>query len=983
MEEKTLQELNEEYVGLTQEIKTQKEELKKAKDAKTQAESELDEAQKQYDEAKEKYDIQKKAFETAKASGFSDDAIKPLKDELDIAESNMNSYKGLVERKEQILTDTSKNFDTINNSLKKQSDRMDLILVSFGGNETINKALVNELEIDYGEMIEEKESQRAKIDEIKTKINDDPKMQANVADLHKLLEDFKIAKENVTPDTVDSLSTMAKQIKAKRAAISRNIRKYMGKGGKISSEEIDAMTTARDEKGRFVIPELDRRAASIDLEIGSLMHQKDEIINSMAITLEMSQNLENGTQEYQTLISDIQILDQEIQNAKNEKQKSEEILSKIPEERKSLEEELAKIGTDIDIEQIEKLKKDKADIEAEKVEMVDNPEIADIQRQIAELEAKIASGSKIKVETEEYKLAQKQLEEAREAYENEKILPSVRYKKRSGDVIIDNPQYKNLEAKLDQLKNEEKTIRDRVENNNPELKELKDEYSEQTKDIDQILDELDETRDSKDNLKKEAMKDYVSEELYSGLKQEENDLDETDEAKAFNEYKDAELELRKAMITLQKDPTEDNKKILLEAMKKYQDATKAFQEELELVSGYVAKPTNEAMHNYLLGVLKNEDARDEGYDSNNVSNRIKILEAQRKKGVEKYEISFLKDSTEELDNILDKLLKGENVTQEEIDKAVKEQADSIDNFDDPEDVKDVLQGTGFPAPQGKPSLFSRIFSKKWPKLEPKYNFGDNEPTEKYEAFMEASDKLEQLEQDRDYAIKSRNDTQRKLETKLEEALTSEDKGKIKVLSDEIDRIKNEMSLIPSQLNKTRLEELKNALQTAQEKLDKTPQYRETEDVDKMRQSVKELKDKKAKTPAKIEDPNKKADKERRAKEKQDKIDELSNGGVDTAKVSSLKQRLAKLLDLENSEKEKINNAEETINKKSPVLEEKKRKVSVLEVARSRMKNIKNLIKIKDSNKISDRRSGAIAENLANATKEALRNEDKEQDDDAR
>lgn len=968
MEEKTLQELNNEYVSLVQEIREQKAKLEAAIASKDDANSELETAMNEHSAAKESYKIKKEAFEKAEGSGFSSAVIESLKSELSIAEAEMNALEETVKHREKRLKDEVSKFKEIEDSVKQQNNRMNLILVSFGGNETINKALVNELEIDYGEKVAEKEAKRDEIDGIKTKINDDPKIQENVADLQKLLEEFEIARAKATPDNLKTINEMAAQIKVKRDAIRRSVRKHMGKGGKITNEEIEAMTTARDEKGRFVIAELDRRSADLNKEIGSLLYEKKEIINSMAITLEMAKNLEGGTPEYQKLISEITALTQEVEDAEKQKQASEEKLSKIPDERTALEEELANLGSSIDVEAIDKLKAEKAAIEAEKVEMIDNPEIADIDAKIAELEEKIKAGGKGTVETEEYKKAKSELENAKLDLEKEIKNPSLYLRRKPTDVIEENPEYKKT---IDEKENAEKEINgiiEKVRNDNPDLKDLYEELEESKQRVTQKTTEVGLANTTAADMKKAAMEGYVSEALYPGLlpnSEEGGEPKESDEIKAFNEYRAAELALRKAMIALQKDPSQENKKALLESISNYKNATNEFQNALSL-SG--ATPTKEAMHNYLLGVLNEEDARDEGYDLNNVENRIKILEAQRKK-TDTYALEYLKDSTEKLDDILEKMFKGEEVSPDELKKAIEEHERSIDGFEDPEAVKEVLTGTGLPVGTKKQGIFSKLFGKKWPKLEPKYDFGDNEETAAYKGYLDAEEELKSRKRELDRAVTERDFDENEYEEELAIVLSPESKDKIKDLKDKIKQLEDKADKMPKRINSTKLKELQEALKNAQEKLDNTEQYGVTEDQDKLRKDMEDLKSRKTKTPAKIESPEKKAEKEKRIKEKQDKIDELSKGGADVAKVTSVKQKLADLLKVEDDEKKKLRDAEEVIAKKSPELEDKRKRVSVLEVARQKMKNITKLIKIKNANSMLDRRFGDKVEDLAKAVKQ--------------
>ena len=358
----------------------------------------------------------KAALDASRVANVSKDILKSFETEVDMAKNDMDIAEALLKRRQEEVKNSENAFSIIEENAKNSNNRMNLILVSFATNETIYNTLVNEVEVDFEDKISEKENEKSKIDELKTKINDDERIQENVADLRKLLQDFEAKKAVVKPENAQELTKMAEEIKKKREAIRRRLRsKAIGiKGGKISAEEIDRMALEQDSEGRMVVPELDRRESGLDTEIGSLLYEKDQTIKSMNIMKEMAKNLDVGTPEYQKLLAEIQQIEGEIKSAEEIKQKATEKLAKIPEERASLESELANLEKNIDTEAISRLEAEKRAIEAEPVSKITNPRLAEIDKEIKDLEDKKASGGKGDVETEDYKKAKKNLKKQKD-----------------------------------------------------------------------------------------------------------------------------------------------------------------------------------------------------------------------------------------------------------------------------------------------------------------------------------------------------------------------------------------------------------------------------------------------------------------------------------------------------------------------------------------------------------------------------------------
>lgn len=997
MEEKTLQELNEEYVSLRRETEQLKLDLETAKKAKEVAVNFLETAETSYEDAKKTYEAKKAALDASRAANVSKDILKSFETEVDMAKNNMDITEALLKRRQEEVKNSENAFSIIEENAKNSNNRMNLILVSFASNETIYNTLVNEVEVDFEDKISEKENEKSKIDELKTKINDDERIQENVADLRKLLQDFEAKKAVVKPENAQELTKMAEEIKKKRETIRRRLgSKTIGiKGGKISAAEIDRMALEQDDEGRMVVPELDRRESGLDTEIGSLLYEKDQTIKSMNIMKEMAKNLDVGTPEYQKLLAEIQQIEGEIRSAEEIKQKATENLAKIPEERANLEKELKDLENNIDTEAISRLEAEKKAIEAEPVSKITNPRLAEIDKEIKDLEDKKASGGKGDVETEDYKKAKKEFEEAERLLKGEQKIPSLRNPMLpvmtnnylDGDEIIPNPKYVEIEDKIRKKTNRNKEIYNLIYNPSTkkcidtDLEDLDVEIDEQEKVKNDLITEIEKIDEDLDVYESKALETYVGKRTYPELENPDSNS-----AKAFKEYRDAELKLRKAMISLQKDPSKDNKALLQNAIVTYKNMMDLFQEALAedkgiLGSGVVATP--EAMHKYLMGVIRSElDSGieiDDAYDSNNVTNRFKILEYQNKKDEDFLkDLEGLKATNDTLTKYLNDILVGKERTDADLEADINRHNEAINNFEHPDEVIEVLTGTGMPQEKGKVPFWRKIFKAKLPELEKDYNLPKNKLTTDVKNYLNKKNEREEKEEELDSITQKLADLNDKFDQKTKEILGEDKYNEYFDNKSEIENLEKQKKDIAPEINKTALERLEQRLQMAKQKLDSTPQYEATVDVDKIDEQISSLKHEKASTAQEIDDPAKVADKQRRANEKQDEIDKLSKG-TNGARISEIKTRLTELLGIESTENRNLEEANEKINNKSAELRDKKQRFKILDKVKSKMISIKNLINIKDEKRISRNGSEAVAEDLSKDAKQNLYLDDEEID----
>lgn len=975
MEEKTLQELNEEYAKLKEEVISLSSDLKKVKENKEKAANELVAAETAYEDAKQAYELKKIALEASKNANLDMD-IASIEEQVIQAKTAMEDSEQLLKSTQEELKEAEENLIKIEENAKNSNNRMNLILVSFASNETIYNQLVSEVETDFGDRVEENDKKQLDIENNKTKISNDKNIQKHVTDLKELLQRYEktlseLYKEKGNAKLHKELDQIGSDIKNKRSTI-RRLLTTMSEveliGSKIPDKEIDMMAMMQDDQGRMVIPELDKRKSGLKAKKRSLLDDRDQTLKNMSIIHEIAKNFDKGTLEYQKLLEEIQKIEGEINSANEIKQEAEDNLAKIPEQRAQLESELANLEKNINTEEISRLEAEKKRIEEKPVSKITNPRLAKIDKEIKDLEDKKATGGKGDVETEEYKNAKKEYEKAEKALEDEKNNPSISEDTRNvGDIIAANPRISEIQREKSEITTERENLYNAIVDKDENLKKLKAGLKDKQDENEKAKSDNDDEKSKVGDLKRESYETgYVDNLLYKQLIPKEDNKEPA--YLAFQKYKELELNLRKAMQEIQKNPSKENKALLVKAIEDYNEAMKNFKDELESISG--VRPSSENVHNYLLGVLNEESKAkemDEGYNLSNVANRIAILKAQGVKRADKETLEKLESLDKHYRTRLTKILEGKEVSGKELAQLINTTNDVINEFEDPTRVKDILTGTGMPEPSKKQPFWRRWFGNKMPVKEETYDFHPNNPPEKVKAYKESRKKLidsirQQTALESEISRKSKE-----YDDAVKNAMTPEEQAKIQALEDEYKNLETEETSISKQINITRLKELRKAVIEAKSRLDSTKQYEATVDVDKINEHIRTLEREKLFTPKEIDDPSEVEDKRTEARRIQADIDRLSNGNSE--KISEIKTRIRDLLGIESTEKRRIEDAEKTIKEKTPILEDKKQRSSVIEKVIGKMESIKNnLIHIKDSKRISRKGSEAIASDLSSDMK---------------
>lgn len=934
MEDKSLQELISEYMELIKIINEQKERLEKAIESKENIEKELEEHRADYDSALEKYNAKKSILSAMEILGCTSKSIKAIKEEIQKGEKEAREIENTIKVYEEKLENAKKEFTLIEEEVQEQDDKINSILVNFGKNEKLNVLFVEEFENGYNNRINQKKAERDEIDETRIKISEDSKIEQNVLELKKLLEEFESVKSK--PENSSDLDELSKKIKSKRNSIRKGIRKYIGKGGKLWAKEIDSMTTEKDEDGKFIIPELNRRKDKISEEIEALTTDKEEIIIFMEVTLELFKDIEQetGLPKYEEFLKKMNKLAAEIQYAQIQKSEGKERLDDILKEKKELEERREQLLGDIDSEKIAKLQGERQIIEDEKVGKITNPEIIQIQSEIEELEEKERLGAE-KVETEEYKKLELYLKKiSQKLYQEQRRNFSIFIGQENGNE--DNPRYiellnqkNDLVKKLEQAEEVElQSMNRKVETNGIHVQ------LQSTKNFAVIEEnEIKKTNKRLIELREKILTEYVSEDIYEALSENdiEDPLDESDEKITFERYRKEELSLRKAMIELQKNPSRQTRENLNIAIAKYKIATKSFQDALAYNIDVV--PSERAVHKYLLGVLNKEKPQDEAYDVNNVKNRIKLIDL---KGKNSTKIKGLELSTNELDKILEKILIGEEISEKVLDEAVANQIDSIENFDNPSKVTTILSGYDLPRREGKFSFLRRLFPRRKIELNPKYCFEENTPPKECEEYVRTKKDLVEMQDRREKYLDKISELEARYKEGTEKEENSDYESDIENLKAQIYEIEAELVLTPKKIKNNKLSELSNLVRETEKKLKSTQRYCVTEDLEEIRKHIEELKNRKSELPYEISDSAKQDDKDRRIREKDDEIEKLSH----KAEIASINGRLSELQESEENTLHEQDASERVLDKLS-TLKSMRQRYKILEAMREKILFIKS------------------------------------------
>ena len=619
---------------------------------------------------------------------------------------------------------------------------------------------------------------------------------------------------------------------------------------------------------------------------------------------------------------------------------------------------------EVDSAEVKHLQEKRAEIKAEVVEQIDNPEKAKLRKQIEELDAQKRAGMAAGEESEEYKAAKAEYDAAVKKLQAEQARPTVYFTPKT-DEIIDNPEVVRLKAELSVKEKNLNSIGNMLINKDPELKQLNADYVALKDDEETLSAEY--TKVNSETLKKrdKLFSEYVSDEMYPELEDENSE-----QYKAFETYKQAELELRKAMIALQKDPSDANLAALNTARQNLKQSTADFRLSLGTASGINAHafPSPKAIHSYLLGKLKdaydNFEPIDEAYDINNVERRFAVLESKVGKDG-KIAVEALRDSRDALDGMLEDMLAGKTIDEDALLDMIDTHNANIEAFDESSQVRGVLKGTDIDAPNTRFSFLRRIISSfRTPKVEEKYYFPANKAPASKSEYEEAYGRSEELKTKLEETQKQKTAAKAAFDKKLSEVATPEEKASLRNKQKEVTEIRAKLSGLPERINKTKLAALEKAVRDAEDKMNKTPQHNTAVDVKAIDLQITELTTKLEAEPDKIEDQEKAADKKRRLSEMDAMIEEAKMD-VENPRRTEIESLLKGLDASEIAEKTKFEEATGKLARIVETLREKGGLLAILEVAKQK---IANLIHIKDANRMLDRRSGRIAEDLVNATR---------------
>lgn len=969
MEERTLEELNKEYVDLVKKVEEIKIELEAAKANKEAANASYEEASSIYSEKELAYKALVPVLETAEKANFSADVLERMRKEVENAKEEMEKAQKLLDAKKTEQEEMTTVFDKISQRATGQKDRLDVIIGSFAGNEIVNKALRDEMEYEYQKVIDKKTAELEKTEELKTKINEDPEIKQAVGELAKLLEEFEKVKANVTPDNPGDLVKVGKKIANQKNAIRSQMKKYLGQRyGKIESDAIENMTRFTDDKGRMVISVLDSKAEVQAAEIARVEAERDAAMSSLEASLAIAKDPD--VEKYEEDKQEIDRMKTELQSLRTQHGEKKTKIKEIEEKTRELSSELDGIKLDpVMAAKLAELQTQRTEIENEKVPLIENPKRVELQTQIDELKRQKNTAGSGQVETEAYKEAKKALEKAKKDLEYERKYPSLAVLLGNEDQIIDNPEYRVAKARLGILEKNYESLLNTIIESDEELKRIDDEYADIEQQEDEIKARREELNGSDSNKKEELYTNYVGEELYPDITDPE-----TEQGKAFEEYKAAELEIRKAMLAIQKDPSEANLGRLAAAKSSLGEKTAALKTELTIANGTSFSPSTEAIHNYLTGVLEAEiigdlDAEvDEAYNLKAADNAISVL-ASKSKRTDKEVISELRKSSNEIAKYLDVMLLGQPYDIDAFLEAVDMHDQNIRLFEDPEKAKAILGGTNEMLESENTSLFSLGFIKNlWskltmPKVQEEYDLPKNERPEVYDELAEQQAELRTLDGRSNDLAERRDATDKAWTERINAVMSPEQKESMAKKEKEIREIRAKLDHLPRRINKTKLEILEAEVAIATTKLNLTPQFESTIDVGQIDSEITRLTSKMEKEPEQVVDPEKESDRKERLAQKQAEIDGL--GVTENPRVAEITAMLQQLeIDSQNGTTE-LTELEGKITTLSGNIEVKERALAKLHVIANK---IKNIIRIKNPKFISNRNAKSVANQLAEHVK---------------
>lgn len=957
MEELNLQALEEEYKSLKGTLTSLNGRMTEAETAHEAAKEAAVEAGNAFQTAKTAYETMKNLYENNIKANTREDGsfIVPvetydsIKEQMETLKLEMEAAEEEKKAKDAAVKSAEESFNGIQADAQKADERMNLILTSFGANEKINQALVNEFQNTYYDKIEGVQSKKAELDSLRTKINEDEDLrkllfgdkEAGIEGLEEILAQYKEAADKGPSKEVGEINKKAVKL---YSTINARLKKLGLKGVSLSNEEINMMLTEKDDQGRMVVPEIDRRIAAEDTKIATLEAERDSIIEVMGITLEMSKDPVNGTPELQALLEETVKLQSEVDAAQTIFDESGKKLTELGQEKTDLTAKIEKLRAENpNYDEIIALEAELATAGA--TGSLPNPEYTDLKAEIEKTKQELADDTEI--DNPDYIAQKAKVDAAEKALKDEEgnMNPE---KEEPDDVIEGNGMHLMMESGLQDAIDQYEAAK----NANPEVAKLYDDIKIAMENVEDSEASVKECTTKEDEAFKKLTSKYVSNTVYPDLKKPESEA-----SKALDGYKAAELAVREAMLAYQNDPSKENKQKLEAAMAEYNRLAEAFKAALKASVGDKGElPSTEAIHDYLLHVLNKERPTDKAYNIKGAQNRIALLERAYKTTDKAGLVTDLAKTSKNLDKMLPMLLSGEiGMSGDLFQLAMQDHEGAIAKFGDAKaDIVSRLTGTGPVVDPKTLKWWQRLFNR-MPKEKVEYDFKKIVKPAEYGEWDAAKGDLA----DAKASLKADKDDLKA----LTEGLDEDQKAyleKLDVLDNRVKNAEEELAKTPEKVNKSKLARLKAALDKEKDILGRTPAKKSSKDKEALRARLAELEEKIKTVPEFTGDS-------KEVEAKKEKLAELKGKNPGVAEISESESRLEEIAEEELAEQQKNADAEKTLKDKKPTLAKKLSRISLLQKIKDRFRGVTEFIKIKDAGKMSDNRK-PIARTLANDVK---------------
>ena len=954
-EEISLSEIDKRLSELQQQAQRTTHERKMAEENKKEKETILYNAEQAVRVAERKYDGLAAALTLMQSTeGVLQKAIDEQAKAVKEAEDELNNVKKALDAANKSLHDASDKFNDILVLSQKEKKEIDKILVSCGMNEDFNRVAKDELTFEYDKKIAEKKDNINGINEKIIDISNDDAVIQKI----KSLKDAYQAYQTFAKGTFSStISSKEQELREQYGTKIVDLQKFLKDtyGIIMSDQDIEAMiyTDLNKTQGNYIIQPLENDKVTEQEESRLIEQEKRAILEKLesikALTAKDPTEYDKKIAEAE---ADLAETAKAIMNKETAIQDIEKQSANAEKERTLLEKELAEAEKGTDNTQIIKVRQKRLEeIEAAlKLLSVEDPKRVKIQKEIDKIDEMINTAVDGQVENPEYVNMYDEAYNAwDQAYKN--YFTALENAARDLGYNYDEwwEEYSQLDAEIKELQGQV----------DEEISIKYDAMMKAEKELEQAEKDYEDKRDEKeaDILEKLKEKGYISEKLYPELT--------VAESHASQIFRDAELEVRKAVMEAQMHPTGQNIEKIKIAMNVYQEKSKEFAEALNQDALESPAPiTMEDCHNYLLSVLDREEeagmSLDPAYNTYAVKNRFAVLEALYPKLTKKYGYDDVKSKIDLMNRDINKYFDGnESVDFQKIERSLKQYQKGIHALESNKslklnkgDIAKVLYGKEMPV-VSKGNFFTRLFKKRveFPEAIVSMNFhphySQNNPKREYLAELEKIDhnpeilglaqEIENKRSNYEEATQEYNDR-----SSNESRLTELESEKA-ALEEEIEKA------VEPKLDKKTRDKFIDAIEVAAEKCntirETVPEFIPVSDyLEKKRKQWEKQRDA---LPNSINPKKKKQYEEEKTKIMQE-IEGLKKGKKDQTKIDEIKQKIAKL---ENLPEELVKAKAELSNLKDRQTEQKKALTSFRALKTKLGDYWKNVIKIKDGAKV--------------------------------